>query len=82
MITALLSGTNIKRDGTIREWNCVEYSGIQHKTDNECIIRVIENKQIKQINIETFSGIILTGDDIIVFENGKRTSKECYYLPF
>jgi hypothetical protein len=83
MITAILSGQHIKRDGSIRHWNCVEYSGNHHTTETgEAIVRVIERGEIKQINLSTFTGTIISHDDEFIFENGQRVSKQVYYLPF
>lgn len=83
MLSALLSGSHIKRDGTIRSWDCVEYYG-HHKSsgDGETMVRVMEQGEIKQINLSTFSGIIISNDEEFIYENGKRTSKQAYYLPF
>jgi hypothetical protein len=82
MISALLSGTNIKRDGSTRQWNCVEYHGYQKKINGVTMLRVIERGSIKQINLDSFSGTIISHDDEFTFVNGQRTSKQTYYLPF
>jgi len=82
MITALLDGKNIKRDGSIRQWNCVEYHGHHKKTNGETMLRVIERGSTKQINLDTFTGTIISHDDEFTFVNGNRTSKQTYYLPF
>lgn len=82
MISALLSGESIKSNGTLRKWNCVEYYGHHRKNNGVFILRVFENNLIKQINLSTFSGNILTHGDEIVFHNGKKISLNTYYLPF
>jgi hypothetical protein len=68
MLSALLSGTNVKRDGLTRQWNCVEYHGHQKKVNGETMLRVL--------------GTIISHDDEFTFVNGQRTSKQTYYLPF
>ena len=82
MISALLSGINIKRDGSTRQWNCVEYHGHQKKINGVTMLRVFEQGSIKQINLDSFSGTIISHDDEFTFVNGLRTSKQTYYLPF
>jgi hypothetical protein len=82
MLTALLSGTNVKRDGSIRRWNCVEYYGHHKSTNGETMLRVMEQGSIKQINLDSFSGVVLDHDNEFVFVNGQRTEKKTYYLPF
>lgn len=82
MITALLDGTNFKRDGSIREWHCVEYHGHHKKSNGDTMLQVIEQNSIKQINLNTFSGTILDSDNEFVFINGQKVSKQNYYLPF
>lgn len=83
MLSALFSGTNIKRDGTVRQWDCVEYYG--HRTmsvNNETMFKVLEQGELRQINLSTFSGTIIDHDDEFIFVNGQRQSKNTYYLPF
>jgi|WetSurMetagenome_2_1015567.scaffolds.fasta_scaffold144219_3 hypothetical protein len=83
MITALLSGSNIKRDGSTREWDCVEYQGYYRKADDGVtLLRVKENGELKQINLDTFSGTIIDHDDELIFVNGQRVFKQAYCLPF
>jgi len=82
MISALLSGTNVKRDGSTRQWNCVEYHGYHKKDSGITMLRVLEKGSIKQINLDTFSGTIISHDDEFIFVNGQRVSKQTYYLPF
>ena len=78
MITALLSGNHIKPDGTVRLWDCAEYHGSHRKN----MLRVTEHGKLKQINLDTFTGIVISHDDIFEFNNGKQVSKDTYYLPF
>jgi hypothetical protein len=78
MISALISGTNTKADGSLRDWECAEYYGIHDKH----LIRVIENGKIRQINLDTFTGSVLTSDDVFKYINGKLVSKDNYYLHF
>lgn len=82
MLTALLSGTHIKRDETIRKWDCVEYYGHHKSTNGVTMLQVLEQGSVKQINLSTFSGTILDHDDEFTFVNGQRTSKQAYFLPF
>jgi hypothetical protein len=82
MLSALLSGESIKRNGTIRKWNCVEYHGQRKNVSGGFMLRVYENNRIKQIDLKTFSGTILNHDNEIVFINGKPVSSKTYYLPF
>ena len=82
MVTALLEGTNIKRDGSIRQWDCAEYHGHHKKSDGGTLLQVIENKQIRLINLNTFSGVILDHDYEFEFVNGVKVSKQAYNLPF
>ena len=80
-IAALLHGTNIKRDGSIRHWNCVEYQG-HYKTNNgETLLSVLENNETRIINLNTFSGTVLSSDYEFKFVNGQRIKKSAYNLP-
>jgi len=78
MIIALISGTNVKVDGTPRQWDCVEYSGHHHGR----VIQVIEQGKIKQINLDTFTGTVLSHNEEFIFENGSQKFTIHYMLPF
>ena len=78
MICALVSGTSIKVDGSVRHWDCVEYSGHHHGH----ILQVIEKGFIKQINLDTFTGTVITHDEEFIFDNGTKKLTKYYMLPF
>jgi hypothetical protein len=78
MICALISGTSTKVDGTTRQWDCVEYSGY----NKDHIIKVKEQGNIRQINLDTFTGTVLTSDAIFQYHKGLRVSRTYYMLPF
>ena len=78
MLHALLSGTHIKKDNTVREWECVEYEG----SHNGHMVRVIEGGKIKQIDMDTFTGIVLAHEEEFIYRMGKIISQNAYCLPF
>jgi len=83
MTTALLQGTNITRDGSIRQWDCVEYEGQYRDNDNgETLLNILENNKRRVINLNTFSGTILDNDYEFNFVKGQLVSKNAYNLPF
>lgn len=78
MVQALLTGTSIKVDGSLRKWDCVEYRG--HGKDE--IIQVIEHDSIRLMNLGTFSGTLLEQELEMTYANGQLVSQRPYYLPF
>jgi hypothetical protein len=80
MITALLSGETKKTDGTLRQWNCVEYHNNVNQIKGDALLQVVENDNIRQVNMSTFIGTILCNNEELYFFLGECVSKESYNL--
>jgi hypothetical protein len=80
MLTALLSGENKKKDGTFRQWCCVEYHGDIQCINDVSTIQVVEQKDIRQLNMSTFTGTVLLDNEELCFFIGDCVSKEVYNL--
>lgn len=70
MIYAIISGTSIKDNGSLRQWDCVEYHGNNNV--------VIEKGQFRRINPETFTGTILTQNNVLEINGGLITENDAY----
>ena len=70
-------GSNIKRDGTVREWDHAEGTGLFWKSSNGEIMVKVSDPQAghaeRAINLSTFTGEQWKDDNLIArYENGKR----------
>jgi hypothetical protein len=80
MVTAILSGESKKIDGTFRKWDCVEYLGDINQIYGMNLLQVLEGKDIKQVNLSTFTGTVLCNNSEINFFMGDLVTKETYDL--
>jgi hypothetical protein len=79
----LITGTSIKSDGSIRQWNAVEYIKERYSRKlNATMYIVHEAGEERQINMDTFTGVVLNEYNVTHYKNGKQTSKEWYHSPF
>lgn len=79
----LITGTSIKTDGSIRQWDSVEYMKDRYSRKQQCTMYIVlEAGEERQINSETFTGIMLSESSITRYENGKQTDKEWYRSPY
>jgi hypothetical protein len=86
MVNALLSGENKRQNGILRQWQCVEYHGNINQVKGDALLQVIDNGNVRQINMSSFIGVILYDNEEQYFFLGECISKECYdiqtNLPF
>lgn len=86
MVTAIISGENKKRDGTLRQWDCAEFHGDTQYINGCSVLQVTEQDTIRQINLSTFIGRILLENKELYIFFGELVSYETYdvmiNLPF
>jgi len=79
----LITGTSIKTDGSIRQWDAVEYVDKRYSRKSRATMYIVlENGEERQINISTFTGDVLCEDSITHYKNGEQTGKEWHHSPY